>query len=131
MCVVVKALLALPDPPTALFVANARHATAVVSVLHELGRRDVAMVSFGSFALADAVDPPVTCIDQDPSRIGNLAFDRLVQLFDNPHSKPLDQVAPTVLIERLSDTIGPPDRSGRPSTRQRKPGAPRPSQKRG
>jgi LacI family transcriptional regulator len=128
---VVKALLALPDPPTALFVANARHAIAVVSVLHELDRRDVAMVSFGSFALADVVDPPVTCIDQDASSIGNMAFDRLVELFDHPSAKPQHQIAPTVLVEQLSHAIGPPDRTAQPSARRRKPGASRPTQKRG
>lgn len=102
---VVKKLLALRNPPTAFFVANARHATAVVSVLHEMDRTDVAMVSFGNFSLADAVSPSVTCIDQDPYRIGTLAFDRLVQRFDDPYLEPEQQVAPTTLVERLSHAL--------------------------
>ncbi len=104
---VVKKLLAEPEPPTAFFVANARHAIAVVSVLHEIGRTDIAMVSFGNFALADAVDPSVTCIDQDPYRIGNLAFDRLVRRFDDPYLEPEEQIAPTVLMERVSHSLTP------------------------
>ncbi|GGF99953.1 LacI family transcriptional regulator [Rhodococcoides trifolii] len=107
---VVTRLLLLPDPPTAFFVANARHATAVVSLLHELNRTDVALVSFGSFALAGAVTPSVTCIDQDPYRIGNLAFDRLVHRFDDPYLDVTEQVAPTVLMERDSHTITPTKR---------------------
>ncbi|KMJ47822.1 LacI family DNA-binding transcriptional regulator [Rhodococcoides fascians] len=102
---VVKTLLAQRNPPTAFFVANARHATAVVSVLHEIGRTDVAMVSFGNFSLADAVSPSVTCIDQDPYRIGTLAFDRLVQRFDDPYLEPEQQIAPTTLVERLSHSL--------------------------
>ena len=102
---VVKKLLALRNPPTAFFVANARHATAVVSVLHEIDRTDVAMVSFGNFSLADAVSPSVTCIDQDPYRIGTVAFDRLVQRFDDPYLEPEQQITPTTLVERLSHAL--------------------------
>jgi LacI family transcriptional regulator len=76
-----------------------------VSVLHEIGRTDVAMVSFGNFSLADAVSPSVTCIDQDPYRIGTLAFDRLVQRFDDPYLEPEQQIAPTTLVERLSHAL--------------------------
>lgn len=113
---VVLRLLDLPDPPTAFFVANARHATAVVSILHELRRTDIAMVSFGNFALADAVEPSVTCIDQDPYRIGNLAFDRLVQRFDDPYLEPAEQIAPTVLMERDSHNILPAGQEKRSSS---------------
>ncbi|AYJ50461.1 LacI family DNA-binding transcriptional regulator [Rhodococcus sp. P1Y] len=104
---VIEKLLAAKRPPTALFVANARHATAVVSVLHAIGRTEVAMVSFGNFSLADAVNPAVTCIDQDPYRIGNLAFDRLVRRFEDPYLEPEEQIAPTVLKERLSHALPP------------------------
>ena len=104
---VVTRLLMLADPPTAFFVANARHATSVVSILHEIGRTDIAMISFGNFALAGAVVPSVTCIDQDPYRIGNLAFDRLVQRFDDPYLEPTEQIAQTVLVERQSHSLTP------------------------
>ncbi|WP_162243393.1 LacI family DNA-binding transcriptional regulator [Williamsia sp. Leaf354] len=102
---VVDALLTQPDPPTALFVSNARHATSVVSVLHELARTDVAMISFGSFGLAEAVAPSITCIDQDPRHIGALAFDRLVARFDDPDGQAVDLRADTRLIARASDTL--------------------------
>ncbi|MBY6537209.1 LacI family DNA-binding transcriptional regulator [Rhodococcus sp. BP-349] len=102
---VVLDLLALPEPPTALFVSNARHAGAVVSVLHEIHRTDVAMVSFGSFALADAVDPPVTCIDQNPYEIGAAAFDRLLLRFDDPTLDAVAGIADTTLVERSSHLV--------------------------
>ncbi|WP_042575305.1 LacI family DNA-binding transcriptional regulator [Rhodococcus sp. MEB064] len=114
---VVRDLLALPDPPTALFVSNARHAGAVVSLLHEIERTDVAMVSFGSFALADAVDPPVTCIDQNPYEIGSLAVDRLLRLFDDPTLEPISDVAETTVVERTSHLL--PEHRQTPLARKR------------
>lgn len=105
---VITELLQLREPPTAFFVASARHATSVVSVLHQIDRTDVALVSFGNFSLADAVSPSVTCIDQDPYRIGNLAFDRLVKRFDDPYLEPEELLAPTSLVERHSHLITPP-----------------------
>jgi len=100
-------LLSLADPPTALFLANARHATSVVSAVHELGRTDLAMVSFGDFPLAGALTPSVTCINQDPHRMGVLAFERLMERVDDPDLQPLNRVLPTGFIERSSHTLTP------------------------
>lgn len=71
-------LRALPEPPTALFSANARTSMALAHVL----RADpMAMIGFGDFPMADTLTPSVSVIDQDPYRLGALAaariFDRL------------------------------------------------------
>jgi LacI family transcriptional regulator len=94
------ALLALPEPPTALFLANARQAPAVVSTVHALGRFEIAMVSFGDFSLADAVRPAVSCVNQEPRLMGTLAFQRLVDLFTEPSSVPEDLVMATTFVDR-------------------------------
>jgi LacI family transcriptional regulator len=94
------ALLALPEPPTALFLANARQAPAVVSTVHALGRIEIAMVSFGDFSLADAVRPAVSCVNQEPRLMGTLAFQRLVDLFTEPSSVPEDLVMATTFVDR-------------------------------
>jgi LacI family transcriptional regulator len=94
------ALLALPKPPTALFLANARQAPAVVSTVHALGRFEIAMVSFGDFSLADAVRPAVSCVNQEPRLMGTLAFQRLVDLFTEPSSVPEDLVMATTFVDR-------------------------------
>ena len=94
------ALLALPKPPTALFLANARQAPAVVSTVHALGRIEIAMVSFGDFSLADAVRPAVSCVNQEPRLMGTLAFQRLVDLFTEPSSVPEDLVMATTFVDR-------------------------------
>lgn len=102
-----RAVLGLPDPPTALFLANARHATTVVSAVHELGRTDLAMVAFGDFTLADAVRPAITCIDQDPYLMGALGFERLMELVDEPDLPPEQRRVPTGFIERSSHALRP------------------------
>ncbi|MFX9224423.1 hypothetical protein ABTO47_19810, partial [Acinetobacter baumannii] len=56
-------LRALPEPPTALFSANARTSMALAHVL----RADpMAMIGFGDFPMADTLTPSVSVIDQDP-----------------------------------------------------------------
>ncbi len=67
---------------TALLAANPRAGMGVVHALHSLERTDVAMVSFGDFALARTLRPGVTVVDQDPHRIGITATDRLLRLLD-------------------------------------------------
>lgn len=100
-----RTVLALPEPPSALFLSNARHASAVISETHSLGRTDLAVVSFGDFSLADAVDPTISCIDQDPYSMGALAFDRLTQLFQNPVLDRVDLQVPTGFVQRSSHLI--------------------------
>ena len=78
-------LLGLPEPPTAIFAANPRAGMGVVDALQTLNRTDVALISFGDFSLAGALKPGVTCIDQDPHRIGNAAIERLTQPVSYTH----------------------------------------------
>ncbi|MDO5712374.1 MAG: substrate-binding domain-containing protein, partial [Micrococcales bacterium] len=101
----VHAVLALPEPPSALFLANARHATTVVSALHEIARTDLAVVSFGDFTLADAVRPAISCIDQDPRLMGTLAFERLIELSEHSDQEPEHHVMPTTFVTRSSHDI--------------------------
>lgn len=103
----VRQVLSLDDPPTALFLSNARHASAVISVLHDLGRTELATLSFGDFALANAVVPSVSCIDQDPYLMGALAFERLAQRFEAPDLPVAEEVIPTDFIARASHALPP------------------------
>ncbi|MEF2976329.1 LacI family DNA-binding transcriptional regulator [Subtercola sp. YIM 133946] len=103
-----KDVLSLADPPTALFLANARHATSVISAMHHLGRTDLAVISFGDFALADAVNPAVSCIDQDPYLIGALAFERLVERFGDTSLEAVDRTVETGFVSRASHLISAP-----------------------
>ena len=100
-------VLALPNPPTAVFVANGRHAAPLVSAMHDLDRTDLALVSFGDFPLAAALNPTVTCINQDPHRMGVLAFERMLAMADDPHPTPSTRIVPTQLIKRGSHALAP------------------------
>ena len=101
-------LLGLPQPPTAIFAANSRSGMGVVEALHGLNRTDVALISFGDFSLAGALKPGVTCIGQDPHRIGTAAIERLTQLMDSPESAPKEILIETELLQRGSGELPPP-----------------------
>ncbi|MEO8852011.1 MAG: LacI family DNA-binding transcriptional regulator [Allobranchiibius sp.] len=104
-------VLALPEPPTALFLANARDAASVVSAIHEMGRTDLGMVSFGDFPLASALQPSVTCINQDAHQMGAMAFERLLERIERPESEPQNYVLETGFIKRSSHFLAPESKS--------------------
>lgn len=101
-------LLALPDPPTAIFAANPRAAIGIVHALHTSGRQDVAFVSFGDFPLAATVSPAVTVVDQDPTAIGTAAMARVLAHLDGTAERAEDVIVPTRLVVRGSGEIEAP-----------------------
>lgn len=74
---VLRLLRERPDV-TALFCANTRASLGAVHALHTAQRTDVAMISFGDFPLAGTLEPGVTCVDQDPRLIGEVATEHLL-----------------------------------------------------
>jgi LacI family transcriptional regulator len=65
-------------PPTAIFSSNSRTSIEIIPTLQQLGRTDLAMVGFGDFPMASALQPAVSVIDQNPSRLGRAAAERAV-----------------------------------------------------
>lgn len=106
-CEATETLLALPDPPTAVFSANTRCSLRVLPTLHRLGRTDIAFVSFGDFATADALTPPVTVIDHSPTVIGRLAADRLLRRMAGEQLSVETVTAPLHVVPRGSGEIRP------------------------
>ncbi|GAA4671777.1 LacI family DNA-binding transcriptional regulator [Frondihabitans cladoniiphilus] len=102
----VTSLLAEPDAPTAIFSSNARTSLEVFPALQRSDRTDVALISFGDFPMAAALQPSVSVIDQDPDRLGRLATERLFARLETP-SKRLKRttVLPVTLIERGSSKV--------------------------
>lgn len=76
----IATLLALPEPPTAIFSSNARCTMVLLPAIQHLG---LAVVGFGDFPMADVVTPAVTVIDQDPYLIGKLAAERVFDRLDH------------------------------------------------
>jgi LacI family transcriptional regulator len=96
-------LLNTENPPTALFSSNARCSVDIVPTLQSLKRTDVALISFGDFPLAAALQPPLTVIDQDPDAIGRLAADRLFERIEHPNRRLKRQIVlPVSLVRRAS-----------------------------
>jgi LacI family transcriptional regulator len=104
------AMLAGPEPPTAVFTAQNLVTIGALKALRRLGRQhDVALVGFDDFLLADVLDPAVTVVAQDPQTIGKLAAERLFRRTEGDTSPFRTEVVPTRLIARGSGEIAPPD----------------------
>ncbi len=102
---VTRALLALPEPPTAVFAANPRAAIGVAHALHTGDRADVAFVSFGDFPLATTLRPGVTVVDQNPAAIGVTAMELVMAHLDGRASKARDVIVAAELVPRGSGEI--------------------------
>lgn len=100
-------VLALDDPPTAIFAANPRAAIGVAHALHTTGNADVAFVSFGDFPLAQTLSPAVTYVDQDPVAIGNAAMHRVLLHLADAGPTAESVFVPTRLVPRGSGELVP------------------------
>ncbi|WP_353650861.1 LacI family DNA-binding transcriptional regulator [Nakamurella sp. A5-74] len=110
----VTRLLALPDPPTAIFSSNARCTMVLLPAIENLG---LAVVGFGDFPMADVVTPSVTVIDQDPHKIGRLAAERVFDRLDHPARRFRRRtVLPVGLRRRRSCCATPQNPAGEPCT---------------
>ncbi len=100
------AMLRGPDPPTAIFAAQNTITIGAVRALRRLGRQHaVALVGFDDFPLADLLDPPVTVVAQDPSRMGRTAAAALFERIDGHDGPPREIRIPTTLIPRGSGEL--------------------------
>ncbi len=97
-------LLALPEPPDAVFAANDVLAFAALRVLHE--RRiavpdQIAVVGFDNIEDAAWSNPPLTTIDQSAARTGATAAQLLLAKLQDPHYAEVVDI-PYALVERRS-----------------------------
>jgi LacI family transcriptional regulator len=97
----VKAMLKVPDPPTAIIPANNAMTVGALRGLRDLGVRvpdDVAIAAFDDIAWADLMSPSLTAVAQPIPEMGNLAA--------------------KMLIKRIGGYAGPPERRTLPPTFQ-------------
>ncbi|GAA1277890.1 LacI family DNA-binding transcriptional regulator [Sphaerisporangium rubeum] len=76
-----EALLALPDPPTAVFAANDLQALGVYQAAQRRGLRvpgDLSVVGFDDLPLAQWADPPMTTVRQPLARMGAVAAEMVM-----------------------------------------------------
>ncbi|GAA4893235.1 LacI family DNA-binding transcriptional regulator [Streptomyces coeruleoprunus] len=103
-------LLALPDPPTALYAANNIMALGVVAELARTGRKDVALVTFDDLPLAEILEPALTVVAQNPAELGHAAATTALARLDGDRTRARTVTVPTTLIARGSGELPPRDR---------------------
>ena len=100
-----RALLALPEPPTAVFAASDLMAVGAIKAIQDAGLQcadDVAVVGFDDIQLAELVSPALTTIRQDKRGLGAAAARSLVQMIDDPAAVAPVWTLPVELVVRES-----------------------------
>ncbi|MFF4502752.1 LacI family DNA-binding transcriptional regulator [Streptomyces sp. NPDC001401] len=95
-------LLGLADPPTALFAGNNMVALGIVAELARSRRKDIAFIAFDDVPLAEALEPALTVVAQDPEEIGRAAATTALARLDGDRSRARTITVPTRLIVRGS-----------------------------
>jgi LacI family transcriptional regulator len=102
-------VLASADPPTALFTGQNLVTIGAVRALQRRGlHRQVALLGFDDFPLADLLDPPVSVIAQEPATLGRTAARLLFARLDGGAGPPQHVVLPVRLLARGSGEIPAP-----------------------
>jgi LacI family transcriptional regulator len=100
-----RALLELPEPPTAVFAAADLMAVGAIKAANDAGLDvpgDVAVVGFDDIQLAGLLNPSLTTIRQDKPGLGLAAARALIQQIENPDLTPPVLTLPIELVVRES-----------------------------
>lgn len=87
---VMTRLLAVSDPPTAVFCYNDLTAIGALSAIRAHGLRvpeDISVVGFDDLAIASFTGPPLTTVRQPKQLMGRTATEILLRLFSGPQEK--------------------------------------------
>ncbi len=100
-----RKLFSLPEPPTALFVANDEMAFGAIHELRQQGLdvpRDVSVVGFDDIFLSDVFSPPLTTVSQPRVEVGRLAMTMLLDILAGRSEPTTPVIVPTSLCVRGS-----------------------------
>ncbi|MFO1208396.1 MAG: LacI family DNA-binding transcriptional regulator [Amaricoccus sp.] len=106
-----RALMALPDPPTAIFVANDMMAVGCYDALKELGLAipgDVSVVGYDDREIAQFMRPPLTTMVLPHHEMGLQAAATLIDGALGPDGRQPQIKVECTLVER--ESVGPPAR---------------------
>jgi LacI family transcriptional regulator len=106
----VKRLLALSQPPTALFACNDLMAIGALSGAIEAGYHvpdDLSIVGFDNISLASFSIPPLTTVAQPTAQLGAMAAQMLMERIRDITLPPRRRVLPIELIVRSSSAPPP------------------------
>ncbi|HEX7737644.1 MAG TPA: substrate-binding domain-containing protein, partial [Ktedonobacteraceae bacterium] len=100
-----KALLKLPDPPTAIFAGNDRQAAGVYRALHELGisvPEQMSVIGFDNLPYTEIMNPPLTTVHAPRLELGRTAATMLLHLINEEPLEMTRVVLSTEFISRQS-----------------------------
>jgi len=101
-----RTLLALPEPPTAVFAAADMMAAGAIRAVDAAGLRvpdDIALVGFDDIQIAPMLSPALTTIRQDKVGLGMAAARSLIELIERPEElNPPVLTLPVELVVRAS-----------------------------
>jgi DNA-binding LacI/PurR family transcriptional regulator len=111
-CQAMRQLMALPEPPDAVFAAADMSALGAMRAIRDLDRRvpeDVAIVGFDDIVFASLSTPTLTSVRQDKGRLGEFACEAVIDLIEGRIGELPNLVIPAELIVRESCGGGGPD----------------------
>jgi len=113
----VMSLFRRPQPPTALFTSQNLVTIGAVRALRRLQlHREIAVIGFDDFPLADLLEPAITVVAQDPAMMGRTAAQALFRRIDGDTGPPEEFWIPTTFIRRGSGELPPSPRPAAPAT---------------
>ncbi|MDO4177120.1 MAG: LacI family DNA-binding transcriptional regulator [Bacillota bacterium] len=98
-------LMAMDNPPDAIFAGSDSLASVVLGTLYAMGKRcprDVGVIGFNNIDLSSHMVPPLTTIEVPTADIGKSAVERMLQLQHEKNSSIRRIFFPTKLVERKS-----------------------------
>ena len=107
-------LLALPNPPTAVFTHNDVLAVGAMRAIHDAGLRvpdDISVVGYDNTVNTAYLNPPLTTVKSPVAEMGRQAGQIILKLVDNQRDLPAQTITlPVELVVRAS-TAPPPNKS--------------------
>lgn len=100
-----RELMALPDPPDAIFAGSDSLASVVLGTLYADGfrcPRDIGVIGFNNIELSSHMVPPLTTIEVPTIDIGKAAVERMLQIITERDTSIRRILFPTELINRKS-----------------------------
>lgn len=102
-----RAVIKGKNPPTALFAAKSELGVGIIRAMHSENRRDMAMISFDDFRLADTIQPAISILDHSSRDLARAAMTRLFSKIDGVKSPVHEEILPLSVIERGSGELKP------------------------